>query len=200
MWLVQATGVPEFQVLFLPTHSGYELLQLLAWLSGLEVPELHHDVSGKQDPSTTCVAVRPRSCRRASSERRRSAIPRCLGTRVFRQISDQKVVVPLRLRSSTLCFARPRGQLLKAESTEQTAWTKKKGNGAQHLACFPFHHRKIQAECRTRTGCQPQSHKMTVSSFASNCPRDSDLIQPQGHLHPSTLQCKDRPCWRGYRD
>lgn len=46
-WLVQASGAPEFQVLFLPTHSGYELLQLLAWLSGLEVPELHHDVSGK---------------------------------------------------------------------------------------------------------------------------------------------------------
>lgn len=46
----QATGVPEFQVLFLPTCRGYELLRLLAWLCGLEVPELHHDVSGKQKP------------------------------------------------------------------------------------------------------------------------------------------------------
>lgn len=46
----QATGVPEFQVLFLLTCRGYELLRLLAWLCGLEVPELHHDVSGKRRP------------------------------------------------------------------------------------------------------------------------------------------------------
>lgn len=56
MRLVHAAGAPEFQVLFLPTRSGYELLQLLAWLSGLEVPELHHDVSGKRDTSGTCGA------------------------------------------------------------------------------------------------------------------------------------------------
>lgn len=73
-WLVQATGMPRFQVLFLPTRSRYELLQLLTWLSGLEVAGLDHDVSGKQDSSTTCKAVRP-WCRWASSEQSRSAIP-----------------------------------------------------------------------------------------------------------------------------
>ena len=126
MRLVQAAGAPEFQVLFLPTRSGYELLQLLARLSGLEVPELHHDVSGKQDSSDTFEVVRPQCCRRASSERGSSAIPRWLGAWVFRQISDQKVVVPFRLWSSTLRFASPRGQLLKAESSKRTAWKQKK--------------------------------------------------------------------------
>lgn len=51
MWLVQA---PEFQVLFPPARRGYELLQVLPWLSALEAPELCPDVSGKQDPPDTC--------------------------------------------------------------------------------------------------------------------------------------------------
>lgn len=38
----------KFQVLFLLTCRGYELLQLLAWLSALQVQELHHDVSGRR--------------------------------------------------------------------------------------------------------------------------------------------------------
>lgn len=38
---------------------------------------------------------------------------------------------------------------------------REKGNGPQHLSCFPLWCRNTQAECQNRTGCLLQSHKMT---------------------------------------
>lgn len=92
---------------------------------------------------------------------------------VSRQISDQKVVVLFRFWSSTLSFTSPREQLLPAGSTEQMHGRKKeKGNRSQHFACFCLHHREVKAGCWTRTGSQPQTHKMStlrVAIFASKC-------------------------------
>lgn len=49
----------------------------------------------------------------------------------------------------------PEHSCWKQRALSKPLW-RKEGNGVQHLACFPLHHSKMQAECWTRTGCQPQ--------------------------------------------
>lgn len=78
---------------------------------------------------------------------------------VFRHISENKVVFPLHLWSSSLL------QALEGICQKKRALSKplgsEKGNGPQHLSCFPLWCRNTRAECQNRTGCLLQSHRMT---------------------------------------
>lgn len=110
---------------------------------------------------------------------------------VFREISDQKVVVPSHFWSSTLSFKRLREKQLPAGSTEQTL-RRKIGNWAQHLSITGRW--KQSAEPELEVNLKPTRWQPCLWPFLHQ-----SRVQPQGHLDPCTFQHEIRWYWRSYR-